>query len=57
MAQTRKPLQKKASESTSDRTARHKTIAEKYSGKPSPRALSKRIEWHLETIPKKPTAS
>ena len=31
---------KKSSESTSDRTARDETIAEKYSGKPSPRALS-----------------
>ena len=43
MAQARKPLQKKASESASDRTARNETVA--------------RIEWQLETIPKKPTAS
>ena len=40
MAQMRKPLPKKTSESSSDRTARNETIAEKYSGKPSPRALS-----------------
>jgi DNA-binding phage protein len=41
MAQTRKPRQKKTSESTSDRTARDEAIAERYLGKPSPRALSK----------------
>jgi hypothetical protein len=41
MAQTRKPLKKESTESTSDRTARDKTIAQ--------------IERHLERIPKKPT--
>jgi DNA-binding phage protein len=41
MAQTRKPLKKESAGSTSDRTAKDKTIAEKYRDKPSPRALSR----------------
>jgi hypothetical protein len=40
MAQTRKPLQKKTSESISDRAARNEIIVEKYSNKPGPRALA-----------------
>ena len=40
MEQSRKAVQTESRESTSDRTARDETIAERYSSEPSPRALS-----------------
>src|SRR5271156_109614 len=42
MEQSRKPVQRKPGASTSARTARDETIAEKYNSQPSPRELCQR---------------
>jgi DNA-binding XRE family transcriptional regulator len=40
MGQSRKPVQRESGDSTSDRTVRDEAIAQRYSSRPNPRALS-----------------